>query len=83
MKMVEFFDNEDGTYDVRTISLDPESKDDWAQYGVLKFDKDQNAWVLWTGTSYSEGKMAKQSDEGVTYEESLKDTEQEIKDELI
>lgn len=79
MKKVEFVKN-DEAYDVRIIN--PENKYDWEKYGELVFDDDQEAWVLWTGTSYSDGEMANTSDDGVTYEESLKETKQEIIDEL-
>ena len=41
-------------------------------YGYLVFDKDQDAWVLWP----------KAIDDGVTYWQSLKDTENQIKEEL-
>lgn len=79
MKKVEFVKN-DEAYDVRIIN--PENKYDWEKYGELVFDDDQEAWVLWTGTSYSDGKLAHTSDDGVTYEESLEETKQEIVDEL-
>lgn len=53
-------------------------------YGVLLFDKDQEAWVLWTGMGYSEAdtSLSDDSDDGVTYEESLEETKQEIIDDL-
>lgn len=79
MKKVEFVKN-DEAYDVRIIN--PENKYDWEKYGELVFDDDQEAWVLWTGTSYSDGEMANTSDDGVTYEENLEETKQEIVDEL-
>lgn len=79
MKKVEFVKN-DEAYDVRIIN--PENKYDWEKYGELVFDDDQEAWVLWTGTSYSDGELANTSDDGVTYEESLEETKQEIVDEL-
>lgn len=79
MKKVEFVKN-DEAYDVRIIN--PENKYDWEKYGELVFDDDQEAWVLWTGTSYSDGELAHTSDDGVTYEESLEETKQEIVDEL-
>lgn len=79
MKKVEFVKNNEA-YDVRIIN--PENKYDWEKYGELVFDDDQEAWVLWTGTSYSDGEMANTSNDGVTYEESLEETKQEIVDEL-
>ena len=79
MKKVEFVKN-DEAYDVRIIN--PENKYDWEKYGELVFDDDQEAWVLWTGTTYSDGELANTSDDGVTYEESLEDSKQEIVDEL-
>lgn len=41
-------------------------------YGELIFDVDQDAWVLWP----------KQIDDGVTYFDDLKETEDQIKFEL-
>lgn len=79
MRKVEFVKN-DEAYDVRIVN--PENKYDWEKYGELVFDDDQEAWVLWTGTSYSDGELANTSDDGVTYEESLEETKQEIVDEL-
>ena len=79
MKKVEFVKN-DEAYDVRIIN--PENKYDWEKYCELVFDDDQEAWVLWTGTTYSDGELANTSDDGVTYEESLEDSKQEIVDEL-
>lgn len=79
MKKVEFVKNAEA-YDVRIVN--PENKYDWEKYGELVFDDDQEAWVLWTGTSYSDGELANTSDDGVTYEESLEETKQEIVDEL-
>lgn len=42
MKKIKFWDNEDGTFDVRIVK----DQYDWAKYGVLEFDKEQDAWVL-------------------------------------
>lgn len=41
-------------------------------YGKLTFDDEQNAWVLWPNSI----------DDGVTYFESLKETEEAITDEI-
>lgn len=41
-------------------------------YGYLVFDKDQDAWVLWPEAI----------DDGITYWQSLEETENQIKDEL-
>ena len=69
MKKVEFVKN-DEAYDVRIVN--PENQYDWQKYGELVFDDEQDAWVLWPETL----------DDGVTYEESLEETKQEIIDEL-
>lgn len=42
-------------------------------YGVIKFDADQNVWVLWPADI----------DDGVSYFEDLEETEENIKDEII
>ena len=42
------------------------------KYGELEFDKDQEAWVLYPESI----------DDGVTYYEDLKETQEEIKFEL-
>lgn len=80
MKKIEFWDNEDGTFDVRIVK----GQYDWTKYGVLEFDKEQDAWVLWTGTSFSdeESGLDKQSDEGETYEKDLAETKQEVTDDI-
>lgn len=56
----------------------------WYKYGELKFDQEQNLWVLWTGPSYSGSDtiQSSQSDEGTSYEEGLQESQDEIKDEL-
>ena len=69
MKKVEFVKN-DEAYDVRIVN--PENQYDWQKYVELVFDDEQDAWVLWPETL----------DDGVTYEESLEETKQEIIDEL-
>ncbi len=80
MKKIEFWDNEDGTFDVRIVK----DQYDWVKCGVLEFDKEQDAWVLWTGISYSDedSGLSKESDNGETYEESLEETKQEVVDDL-
>lgn len=44
--------------------------------GELHYSKEQRAWVCWTGAGYSDNN--KQSTQGVTYYDSLKDTEEQI-----
>lgn len=45
---------------------------DGDKYGTLKFDHDQNAWVLWPLSI----------DDGVSYSDNLEDTEADITDEI-
>lgn len=45
---------------------------DWDTLGALEFDDDQGAWVFWQA----------ESGQGVTYFDSLEDTEETLKDEL-
>lgn len=64
MKKVNFEEQSDGSVLV-TVNGN--------KYGVLEFDKDQEAWVLWPESI----------DDGVTYYEELDVTEEEIKEEII
>lgn len=45
---------------------------DWDTLGTLEFDAGQGAWIFWQA----------ESDQGVTYFDSLEDTEETLKDEL-
>lgn len=45
---------------------------DGEKYGIIKFDHDQNAWVLWPLAI----------DDGVSYTDNLKETEEDITDEI-
>lgn len=80
MMKIEFANNNNNTYDVRAMKSDT----DWDKVGVLEFDKDQNAWVLWTGTSYSDDDYMKAqtgsiwSDSGTTYDKNLDEAKEDI-----
>ena len=72
-------------FDVRVAGDEGKYKaGNWYKYGELKFDEEQNLWVLWTGASYSgsDTVQSSQSDEGTSYEEGLQESQDEIKDEL-
>lgn len=45
---------------------------DGDKYGILIFDKEQNAWVLW----------AVSIDDGISYSDNLVETEETITDEI-
>ena len=45
---------------------------DGDKYGTLKFDREQNAWVLWPSNI----------DDGVSYSDDLAETEETITDEI-
>lgn len=45
---------------------------DGDKYGILIFDKEQNAWVLWVETI----------DDGISYSDDLVETEETITDEI-
>lgn len=67
---VEFDKNDEMSYDVLLTGV---SENNFEPYGELKFDSEQNVWVLWP----------KDIDDAVSYFESLEETEKEIKDEII
>ena len=72
-------------FDVRVAgSKEKYEAGNWYKYGELKFDQEQNLWVLWTGASYSgiDTVQSSQSAEGTNYEDDLQETQSEIKDEL-
>lgn len=73
-------DNWDGTYMINAVTKSGEY-----QLGVLEWDDDQEAYVLWTGTSYSEtgSGWETNSDEGVSYYDSVQETKDAIKDEIV
>lgn len=78
-----FEDNYDDTYTVRMAT-------NFGGYcecvvGLIDWDDIQGVYVLWTGTSYSDSDSGLQdsSDEGVSYSDSLQETEDEIKNDLI
>ncbi|WP_438616423.1 hypothetical protein [Lactobacillus intestinalis] len=68
MKRLEFVEDGKDRYDVRVVNT--EDKYDWQECGELRFDEDQDAWVFDWG------------EEGVTYESSLEDTMEELRDEF-
>lgn len=68
MEKLEFVGNGINRYDVRVVST--KNKYDWQKCGELRFDKNQDAWVF----DYGE--------DGVTYEESLEETKQELQNEF-
>lgn len=71
IKSIDFLSNSDNTYDV----LITYTNDDQLMYGILRFDDEQGAWVLWyTGQG---------GDDGVAYHESLRETEEQVEDEII
>lgn len=68
MKKLEFVEDGKDRYDVRVVNT--EDKSDWQKCGELRFDEDQDAWVFDCG------------EDGITYEESLEETKQELQDEF-
>lgn len=78
-----FDDNLDDTYTVRITT----NFSGFREYvlGVLEWDERQEVYVLWTGTSYSDSDSGLQnsSDIGVSYYDSLQETKDDIKDEII
>ena len=54
--------------DAKNYSVDVDNK----AYGKLTFDEDQNLWVLWPD----------QIDDAVSYSDDLKETEDQITDEI-
>lgn len=68
MKRLEFVEDCKDRYDVRVVNT--ENKYDWQKAGELRFDQDQDAWVFDWG------------EEGVTYESSLEDTMEALRDEF-
>lgn len=78
----DFNDNGDKTYTIN-ISTNLDGYKEY-RYGSLEWDDDQKLYVLWTGTSYS-GKgsnLENSSDEGISYYDSLQETQDAIKDEI-
>lgn len=67
---VEFMENDEANYNVLMTGV---SKFDFESYGELRFDADQNVWVLW----------ANDMDEAVSYEDNLADTKDEVTDDLM
>lgn len=78
-----FEDNCDDTYTVRVVTNFGGYRE--CVVGLIDWDDIQGVYVLWTGTSYSDSDSGLQdsSDEGVSYSDSLQETEDEIKDDLI
>lgn len=78
-----FDDNLDDTYTVRIAT----NFDGYREYvlGVIEWDDIQGVYVLWTGASYSDSDSGLQnsSDEGASYSDSLQETEDDIKDDVI
>lgn len=78
-----FDDNLDDTYTVRITT----NFSGFREYvlGVIEWNEIQRVYVLWTGTSYSDSDSGLQnsSDIGVSYYDSLQETEADIKDEII
>lgn len=71
IKSIDFLKNTDNSHDVMITY----ENDDQFTYGTLEFDKEQGAWVLWY--------KGQGGDDGVTYHESLQETEEQVKDEVI
>lgn len=66
---IEFVKEDEKNY---TIEID--NGEEFAKtYGALKFDDDQNTWVLWPNDI----------DDGVTYFNNLNETKEAIEDELV
>lgn len=78
-----FDDNLDDTYTVRMAT----NFSGYREYvlGVIEWDDIQGVYVLWTGASYSDSDSGLQnsSDEGASYSDSLQETEDDIKDDVI
>lgn len=70
MLNLHFYKNNENSYDVQNY-LDKEGYD-YKLLGRLEYDPSQDAWVFWGAGS----------DDGVTYEESLEDTKEELEDDL-
>lgn len=68
---IHFENNGDGTFEVCEW-LDAEGYD-WNTLGTLEFDRVQNAWIFWQAGT----------DQGVTYFDSLKETEETVQVELF
>lgn len=66
---IEFIKEDEKNYTIE-IGTDEEFT---KTYGVLKFDDDQNAWVLWPNDI----------DDGVNYFDDLDESKEAIEDELI
>ena len=82
---VTFNDNLDGTYMVEIVKNSDGCQEYQYRYGVLEWDDIQGVYVLWTGASYSDSDSGLQSssDEGVSYYDSLQETKDAIKDEVV
>ena len=74
VEKVMFQDNGDNSYDVLICYVGSEDNYD-EKYGTLEYDAEQEAWVLNYKTVYG--------GDGVTYYENLKETEEEIKEEIL
>lgn len=70
-KAIHFENNGDGTFEVRKW-LGAEGYN-WETLGALEFDSDQSAWIFWQAGT----------DQGVTYFEDLKETEETVQAELF
>lgn len=79
----DFDDNQDGTYTI-SIATNLGGYKEYS-FGVLEWDESQKLYILWTGASYSGtgSGLEKNSDEDISYYESLQETEDAIKDEII
>ena len=82
---VAFDDNLDGTYTVNIVKNLDDCQEYQCRYGVVEWDESQGLYVLWTGTSYSsaDSGLETTSDEGVSYYDSLQETEDDIREELV
>lgn len=85
MEKIEFSKNGEKSYDVRVLK--DSAGHDWDKLGTLELDSESGLWVLWTGLSYTDPAIMEKSgalwsDDGTSYFESLKETEEGILDEL-
>lgn len=86
-KYIEFnFDNNDDDDDTYTVRIVTNFRG-YHEYvlGLIDWNDLQKVYVLWTGPSYSDSDsgLKNSSDEGVSYYDSLQETEDDIIDDII
>ena len=83
MEKIAFAKNDESSYDVRVLK--DSAGHDWDKLGTLELDSESGLWVLWTGVSYTDPAIMEKSgglwsDDGTSYFDSLKETEEAIQE---